>query len=304
MSHWDKNKSAPRKGCRALTDPIHRFVWWFRIGWFVRDHCKIIIIHLKGNCCLYRLYCSTHARPKAPKDRGIPVRPMVTWNSDSNDSSLTTKVMSQWESQSSLQKSQSSLQQFDSSLTERRVTFADSHRPGSTPRITISKSRKTTVAERRVELERVIKATARAAKKATTESAKAQAMRQGKSFFLSTATATSQPPSCLQSFHHWSRNVIFNPVLCSLWRPRMRRQALQGQLLGLQQWITRSRLRRVEQAWMSHREGTKKGKMTVKLICATSYTTPALYMVHLRKIHKDDTMPVQSFDLSGISLIR
>ena len=39
-------------------------------------------------------------------------------------------------------------------------------------------------------------------------------------------------------------------------------------------------------------------------ICATSYTTPALYMVHLCKIHKDDAMPVQSFDLPGISLVR
>ena len=39
-------------------------------------------------------------------------------------------------------------------------------------------------------------------------------------------------------------------------------------------------------------------------ICATSYTTPALYMVHLRKIHKDDALPVQSFDLPGISLVR
>ena len=60
-------------------------------------------------------------------------------------------------------------------------------------------------------------------------------------------------------------------------------------------------------------EGTKRGKWRWSQsrfdpswschICAT-YTTPALYMVHFRKIHKDGTMPVQSFDLSGISLVR
>ena len=49
----------------------------------------------------------------------------------------------------------------DSSLTEMCVPFADS-RLGSTLRIPISRSRKTRVAERRVELEREIKATARA----------------------------------------------------------------------------------------------------------------------------------------------
>ena len=31
---------------------------------------------------------------------------------------------------------------------------------------------------------------------------------------------------------------------------------------------------------------------------------PCTCMVHLCEIHKDDAMPVQSFDLSGISLIR
>ena len=55
----------------------------------------------------------------------------------------------------------------DSSLTERRVAFADS-RPGSSPHIPISKSRKTSLAERRGELDREIQASARAAKKAAT----------------------------------------------------------------------------------------------------------------------------------------
>ena len=56
----------------------------------------------------------------------------------------------------------------------------------------------------------------------------------------------------------------------------MRRQALQGQPLGLQPWITRSRLRRVGQSWISQREGTKRGKMTVKLIPlrSTLHTLP------------------------------
>ena len=94
---------------------------------------------------------------------------------------------------------------------------------------------------------------------------------------------------------------------------RMRRQAPQGQLLWLQPWITKSRLRRVGQSWMSQRRERRGGRWRWSQsrfdpslschICAT-YTTPALYMVHFRKIHKDGTMPVQSFDLSGISLVR
>ena len=86
----------------------------------------------------------------------------------------------------------------DSSLTERRVTFEDS-RPGFTPHIPISQSRKTSVAERRVELDREIQATAQAAKKTATEAAKAQATGRKASSRLVLANSNSQFAAAIMS---------------------------------------------------------------------------------------------------------